>query len=411
MQQNLDLIMRKIYPIKINFLTTTFPKFIGDSHAPWILNMAQRLCENGYEVEVITPSAHDLKDNEKFKNVKVNRFRYFIKYFEKVAYGANIPANLSSSNTAKFIFPFFVIGFIFAAFKSIRNANIVHAQFGYSGLFIAFAHFIKNSKTPFFVSFYGKDIAQAKKFKFLYKFVYMRANLIFVLSKDMERELLSAGCPKNKIKVHHLGIDCNEFNKSKNYSKKQNHLLLLVVANFVRKKGIDKIITAFSLLNNLQNDIRLRIVGRGPLEKDLKNLVLNLGLKDKVEFVNNYQLSNPRQYVLKSMAEADIFILPGSFSKDDYGGTPIVLMEAGAMELPCITTINAGNDEIVINGKTGIVLPNQDSEKIADSIHYLVINNKKRKHYGLNARNYILKEFNLEKQIADQINHYMRFIN
>ena len=60
--------MRKKYPIKINFLTTTFPKFIGDSHAPWILNMAQRLYESGYEIQVITPSAYDLKDNDIFKN-------------------------------------------------------------------------------------------------------------------------------------------------------------------------------------------------------------------------------------------------------------------------------------------------------------------------------------------------------
>ena len=404
--------MRKKYPIKINFLTTTFPKFIGDSHAPWILNMAQRLYESGYEIQVITPSAYDLKDNEIFKNVKVCRFRYFIKNFERVAYGANIPANLASSNSAKFIFPFFVIGFICAAFKSIKKTNIVHAQFGYSGLFVALAHILKKSKTPFFVSFYGKDIAQAKKFKFLYKFVFMRANLIFVLSKDMEKELISAGCPENKIKIHHLGIDCREFNKNKYFcSRKQNHIHLLVVANFVRKKGIDKIISAFSLLDNFSHEVRLKIVGRGPLENYLKNQVLNLGLREKVEFINNYELSNPRQYVIDSMSKADIFILPGFFSKDDYGGTPIVLMEAGAMELPCITTMNAGNAEIVINSKTGIVLPNQDSIKIADAINYLIDNPQKRINYGLNARKYILKNFNLDKQIANQINYYMRFIN
>ena len=81
------------------------------------------------------------------------------------------------------------------------------------------------------------------------------------------------------------------------------------------------------------------------------------------------------------------------------------------MELPCITTTNAGNAEIVINLKTGIVLPNQDSIKIADAINYLIDNPQKRINYGLNARKYILKNFNLDKQIANQINYYMRFIN
>ncbi len=400
------------YPPKIKFLTTTFPKFIGDSHAPWIFSIAEMLSNNGYEVEVLTPSSHDLIENDQFNQVKISRFRYFIKGMEKVAYGANIPANLSSSNIAKFVFPFFIIGFLFAAFKSIRKTNIVHAQFGYSGLFVSLAHFITRSKVPFFVSFYGRDIAQAKKFKFLYKYVFYRANLIFVLSEDMKKELISSGCPSSKLKVHHLGINCDLFSKKEILSKKiKKELLILVVANFVRKKGIEKIIEAYSLLNFSKYDLKLKIVGRGPLEKELRNQVINLGLNNKVDFVNNYNFKNPRQYVISSMEEADIFILPGAITRDDYGGTPIVLMEASSMQLPCITTNNAGNSEVIIDGKTGIVLLNQDVHKMANAIKSLIDDPNKRYQFGLNGRKYIQINFNLENQIDELIEYYSFYYN
>lgn len=400
------------YQTKIKFLTTTFPKFQGDSHAPWILSIAERLINYGYKVEVITPSSYDLKRFERFGKVEVYRFRYFWKKFEKVAYGANIPSNLAKSNVAKCVFPFFIFGFLFAAFRSLKNTDAVHAQFGYSGLFVSLAHFIKRSKQTFFVSFYGRDVAEAMKYKFLYKLLFRRANLIFVLSEDMKKVLIKSGCPKDKIKVHHLGIDCKSFsNNKKTKIRVKREFLLLVVANFVKKKGIDKVINSLSLINNSSYDIRLKIVGRGPLEDYLKNLVFNLGLDGNVDFINNYLLENPREYVINIMKNADIFILPGDISRDDYGGTPIVLMEAGAMNLPCITTNNAGNNEVVIDKKTGFVLPNQNIKKIAETIDYLVVNHKERIQLGKNARKYIKKNFNINDQIIELISLYEKYIN
>ena len=52
----------------------------------------------------------------------------------------------------------------------------------------------------------------------------------------------------------------------------------------------------------------MRLVGRGPLEKDLKTQVKQLRISDKVEFINNYAMPNPRSYVHTAMKNADIFI-------------------------------------------------------------------------------------------------------
>ena len=125
--------------IELGFLTTSFPKFKGDSHAPWILEMARKINDSRLKVNVMAPSDSSLTRSSNIDNISIERFRYAPKKIECVAYGANIPSNLKNSWVAKFTFPFFIIGFIFAAIRLYKNNQLLHAQFGYSGLFWLFS--------------------------------------------------------------------------------------------------------------------------------------------------------------------------------------------------------------------------------------------------------------------------------
>jgi len=174
--------------------------FQEDSHAPWILSIAKDLVGRGNEVRVVAPSATSLPPQDNFDGVEVKRFRYMIKSLECVAYGANIPANVASSYRAKFSFPFFAAGFLLSAYRDLDAADIVHAQFGYSGVFSAVAGILKKKKLPLIVSFYGRDVAHASKHGWLYRYLFKRANRVLVLSKDMYEGLVTAGCPKDKYR-------------------------------------------------------------------------------------------------------------------------------------------------------------------------------------------------------------------
>lgn len=156
--------------MKISMLTTTFPKFLGDSHGPWILAMSKSLVSAGYGVRILAPSASDLKSNGDFLPIEVSRFRYFFKPLEQVAYGANIPTNVQTNKIAKLGFPFFVGGFFVAAIKCFFKSDLIHAQFGYSGVFLAAAKTFLRNKTPMIISFYGRDVAQAFKYPKLYQY-------------------------------------------------------------------------------------------------------------------------------------------------------------------------------------------------------------------------------------------------
>ena len=86
-------------------------------------------------------------------------------------------------------------------------------------------------------------------------------------------------------------------------------------------------------------------------------------------------------------------------------------MEASAMNLPCITTNNAGNSEVIIDGYSGIVLNNKDAINITKSISFLIENPKQRNKFGINSRKHILKNFNLDNQISELISTYNLYLN
>jgi colanic acid/amylovoran biosynthesis glycosyltransferase len=386
-------------------LTTSFPKFKNDSHAPWILSISQALVKKGWEVEVLTPSASDLEPNDNFDGVVVKRFRYMFSSLECVAYGANIPANVASSWRAKISFPFFCVGFLVAAFLRHRNCDLVHAQFGYSGLFYAIANKFRRTPKPLIVSFYGRDIAHANKYSYLYKILFNAAEKILVLSEDMRTQILSVGCPENKILVHHLGVNCNTFM----YSERQISNAVtnyLVVANFVPKKGIPLALEAFAKLYETNKNIHLTLVGRGPQETNLRRQSERLGISKCLTITNNYREIDPRGCVLQSMYDADVILLPGVTTDDDYGGTPIVLMEAGATGLCAIATRNAGNAEVVIDHQTGLIVEENDIDELFTAMRLLFNANVLRKRLAKRASRHIRSEFNEVKQVNKLVQIY-----
>jgi len=219
-----------------------------------------------------------------------------------------------------------------------------------------------------------------------------------VLSEDMRQGLLAAGCPAEKLVVHHLGVDCSQFELYER-GVERGLVRFLIVANLVKKKGISVAVAAFAKLAEERDKIHLEILGRGPLESALRLQVNALGIAKQVSFINNYEDPDPRGQVVRSMREADIFLLPGITAPGDYGGTPIVLMEAGAIGLPTIATANAGNSEVVRDGVTGMIVPENNVEAFYVAMKRLADAPSTRQEFGLAARAFILKEFNEVEQI------------
>jgi glycosyltransferase involved in cell wall biosynthesis len=121
---------------------------------------------------------------------------------------------------------------------------------------------------------------------------------------------------------------------------------LICVGRLSPEKGHAGLLQALNNLLSAGHDLHLTLVGDGPQEAMIRQLVQDLGLEAKVEFAGRLdELST-----LKAIAAADILVLP-SFME----GLPIVLMEALALNVPAIASRVAGIPELIVEGETGLM--------------------------------------------------------
>lgn len=147
--------------------------------------------------------------------------------------------------------------------------------------------------------------------------------------------------------------------------------IIICVARLVWFKGIDTLIDAFADVAKNHPDAHLAIVGNGELKDNLVAQAHHLALEDRVHFCGE------RQDVPALLAASDLFVL-SSVSE----GLPISLLEAMAAHLPIVATDVGGICEMVIDEKTGRIVPAADPGKLASNVSDLLADPALRHRYG-----------------------------
>jgi glycosyltransferase involved in cell wall biosynthesis len=163
-------------------------------------------------------------------------------------------------------------------------------------------------------------------------------------------------------------------------------------ARLVEAKGIDILIRAVSQVRSRGVSCKCIILGDGPLSVQLQQQANSEGLREHVIF-EGFQ-ENVRPYLQAGSA----FILTSYLE-----GLPISALEAMACGLPCIVTDVGGNAEAVKDQVTGVVVPPGSAEAAADAILYLATNPGKRAEMAGNAREEVIRSFDIEKRMAELV--------
>lgn len=253
------------------------------------------------------------------------------------------------------------------------------------------------------VSFHGYDGSATLKIKGadVYTELFARADMITTPSAYMKDTLVQFGCPENKILVHHYGKDVGTFSPTQR-QEGSRPVRLLTAARFVEKKGLEYSLAAFAKAQ-AGLSAQYRIVGYGELESELKALTVSLGVADKVVFLG--QLTNDE--VRQEMAAADIFVLTSvTAANGDQEGVPVSLIEAQALALPVVSSRHAGIPELVEHTKSGFLAEERNVEEIAGYLRVLIKNPAIRKAFSANAREKVLREFDLAK-LNDSLAAYL----
>lgn len=228
------------------------------------------------------------------------------------------------------------------------------------------------------------------------------AKFIRVISKNGYKEmLLYIGEEyKDKCYVMHVGIKVNSNFERINIKKENSSFIIATPANLIKVKGHIYLIHAIKKLIDEGNDIYCYFFGKGPLECELKQLVKQFNLEDKIIFKG--QIAHDQLLNLYEIGEVNCVVLPSIVTDDgEKEGIPVALMEAMAYKIPVISTNTGGIPELLGDG-AGIIVEQKNSDELAEAIRSLILNEDLRKDLGEKGYKKVNNEFNLSR-IVDEL--------
>lgn len=174
------------------------------------------------------------------------------------------------------------------------------------------------------------------------------------------------------------------------------------IGRIVKDKGINELVWAFSQLNKEYNNTRLILIGvledkLDPIKPEIYSEIMN---NKSINYVG------PQNDVRPWLAASDIYVFP-SYRE----GMPNSLLEAGAMELPSIVTNINGNNEIIVDGENGEIIPARNQDALYNKMREWVNNKEKVSRMAGNARRMIGERYSQDIVLAETIKVYHELIH
>jgi glycosyltransferase involved in cell wall biosynthesis len=217
----------------------------------------------------------------------------------------------------------------------------------------------------------------------------MAADFVFCISHYARSQVMKLSPVQawSKFDICRLGVDTERFIPAVK-SKANETCQLLCVGRLTPAKGQAISLESVAQLKQQGITVHLTLVGMGPDEQSLKNYAQSLDIVAQVTFTGAVD----QDHILAYYNIADMFVLP-SFAE----GLPVVLMEAMAMEIPCITTTITGIPELIQQGQNGLLVPASDSQSLTQAIKQLAENPVLRQQLGTAGRLKVLSDYELSK--------------
>ena len=229
-----------------------------------------------------------------------------------------------------------------------------------------------------------------------------RAVLSVAISNYGSSQIQRASEPEDwpKIAVVPLGVDLSKF-KPRAQPDPSKGFELLLVGRLESQKAQHILLRALRLLRDRGHDVRFTFVGDGPMRPLVEQLIRELDLGDAVELAG----AQNHDKVMDYYARASAFVM-GSYAE----GIPVVLMEAMAMEIPCVSTWITGIPELIRDNVDGLLVPPASAQHIAGAVERLIVEDGLAVRIGKAGRLRIDDQYNLAKNIPALSQVFERFV-
>ncbi|MEP7141324.1 MAG: glycosyltransferase [Ferruginibacter sp.] len=291
----------------------------------------------------------------------------------------------------------------FNALKAIRvyrkivaefKPSIVHAHMLHANIFSRIAAI--GSKKKFAIINTVHDNSTRKRYflNFLFRITNWKVNLVTAISQEAcVNHKNKTKIPGDKIIYVTNFVNDRLFKQDKNTAAEYREKLMLqekfvwiAVGRFFPQKDYDNLLTAFKLFSSKYPQAVLLIVGNGPMEKEVKNMILQKGLSNSVKTLG------VRNDVPQLLNTADAYVMSSAWE-----GQPIALIEAASTNLPIVATDVGGNNTIVFDGMNGYLVPPKNAPALFSAMEKIVNMSKTDLNkMGENSRTYVEDNFSVE---------------
>jgi glycosyltransferase involved in cell wall biosynthesis len=228
------------------------------------------------------------------------------------------------------------------------------------------------------------------------KWTFKSADKIICYTDEEIAGLTELGIEPHKIAIIHNGIDTKIFSS---FIKEVNANQILWIGRFVPGKGVEYLIEAFDILIKKYPDLKLIMIGRGPLKGNIEQMIRDLNLSKNIimkEFVPNSELPEIYQ-------SSDVFVLP-SLNE----GIPRTILEAMACGIPVVCTELPQLVDVVEG--CGLLVPVKDSQALAEGISRIVSDRGMAQKFGKNGRVKVVENYSWEDTVKKTVQLYEELI-
>lgn len=346
------------------------------------------LCKSGIDIVLI-----GLYDFDKTQFSGLSNFKSYAMKFDS-------SLNYFDKKFSKLIY-LTVVGKIKKILKD-EKPDILHAHYASSfGLLGALCKF-----HPFIISVWGSDVFEFPHSSFIakriLKYNLSKADYVMATSNALAKEAKQY-CTKDII-VTPFGVDTDVFNINKKQTLfNKGDIVIGAIKTFEKVYGIEYLINAFAIATYKfpERPLKLVLVGKGSCENEYRTLVKDLGIEQKTLFAGYVNHAEIASYY----NSLDILVVPSV--RESFG---VSVLEASACGLPVIATNTGGLPEVVLDNVTGIIVPVQNANAIADAIERLVTDKILCEKLGGNGRKMVEENYKWSDNLAWMIRNYKNII-
>lgn len=392
--------------LHVCILATSYPRHANDHASVFVHGLAKHLVQQEVRVTVLVPHEQGLAQEDQFDGVRLHRFRYFWPVrLQQLAYGFGIPDNVRRKFWAKINLPFFIICFWRAALRQARHADVLHCHWEIAALVGIWVKRRFNIPVVYTVH---RLIAKTPIMKKMTRYIFANVDQIHFNSEFTKLQAQPFLNSKSISKIVYPSIESEAFSAAKNegtfrarFNISKGSPVILGLGRMVEKKGFTFLLRAFNRLSALMP--HLILAGGGPLQAELQAEAAASRYAERIHFTGFLQPSEVRELLKETL----IMVVPSI--EDRHGeietlGT--VAMEAMAAGVVVVASQVGGLPDVVIDGKTGLLVAPKDVAGIAAALEKCLADAEFCEDLRQRARKFVRAKFSWTKAAADTLAAY-----